>query len=53
MLLPCNVVVRRNGTQTIVAAMEPLAAMRLARNADLEPVDAEARERIARAVKNI
>ena len=52
-LLPCNVVVRRDGNHTIVAAMEPLAAMRLAGNADLEPVAAEARDRIERAVANI
>ena len=50
-LLPCNVVVRRDGEQTIIAAMEPLAAMRLAGNPDLEPVASEARERIERAVK--
>ena len=34
----------------MVAAMEPLAAMRLAGNPDLEPVAGEARERIERAV---
>lgn len=52
-LLPCNVVVRRDGDRTIIAAMEPLAAMRLAGNADLEPLAAEARERIERAVASI
>lgn len=49
-LLPCNVVVRADGDGVVVAAMEPLAAMRLAGNPALEPLAAEARERIERAV---
>jgi hypothetical protein len=49
-LLPCNVVVRANGDQTRVAAMEPLSAMQLAGNDDLQPIASEARERIERAV---
>jgi uncharacterized protein (DUF302 family) len=52
-LLPCNVVVRRDGDQTVIAAMEPLAAMALAANPDLEPIATEARERIERAVASI
>ena len=52
-LLPCNVVVRRDGDQTVIAAMEPLAAMALAGNPDLEPIATEARERIERAVESI
>jgi uncharacterized protein (DUF302 family) len=52
-LLPCNVVVRRDGQQTIVAAMEPLAAMHLAGNPDLEPLATEARERVERAVTSL
>jgi uncharacterized protein (DUF302 family) len=50
-LLPCNVVVREQGGQVIVAAMEPLAAMQLAGNAGLATIAAEARERIERAVR--
>jgi uncharacterized protein (DUF302 family) len=50
-LLPCNVIVRRDGDATIVSAMEPLAAMRLAGNPDLEPLATEARERIERAMQ--
>lgn len=50
-LLPCNVVVREQGGQVVVAAMEPLAALRLANNAALAPIAAEARERIERAVR--
>ena len=52
-LLPCNVVVRRQGEQTHVAAMEPAAALRLADNPDLEPLAHEAQERITRAVERI
>jgi uncharacterized protein (DUF302 family) len=52
-LLPCNVVVRRHGEQTHVAAMEPAAALRLADNPDLEPLAKEAQERITRAVERI
>ena len=49
-LLPCNVVVRAGDGTTHVAAMEPMAALALADNADLEPLAREARERVARAV---
>lgn len=52
-LLPCNVVVRRDGDHTIVAAMEPLAAMRLAGNPALEPLASDARQRIERAVNSL
>lgn len=49
-LLPCNVVVRRENGATEVAAMEPTAALALAANPALEPLAAEAKERIERAV---
>jgi len=52
-LLPCNVVVRRDGERTVVAAMEPLAAMGLASNPALEPLAAAARERIERAMASL
>ncbi len=52
-LLPCNVVVRASGDATRVAAMEPLAAMALAGNPALEPIAAEARERLERAVASL
>lgn len=52
-LLPCNVVVRRDDECTVVAAMEPLAAMGLASNPALEPLAAAARERIERAVASL
>ena len=49
-LLPCNVVVRSVGQSTHIAAMEPLAALQLADNPELEPLATEARERIQIAV---
>lgn len=49
-LLPCNVVVRDAGDHTHVAAMEPLAALALAGNPELEPLATEAADRIRRAV---
>ena len=52
-LLPCNVVVRRDDERTVVAAMEPLAAMGLAANPALEPLAAAARERIERAMTSL
>ena len=50
-LLPCNVVVRRQDGQTHIAAMDPAAALRLAANPDLESLANEAQERITRAVE--
>ena len=50
-LLPCNVVVREQGGEVVVAAMEPLAALKLAANPELASIAAEARERIERAVR--
>ena len=52
-LLPCNVVVRSDGERTVVAAMEPLAAMGLASNPALKPLAAVARERIERALASL
>lgn len=52
-LLPCNVIVRADGDSTRVAAMEPLSAMQLAGNDELEPIAGEARERIERAVSSL
>jgi uncharacterized protein (DUF302 family) len=52
-LLPCNVVVRVEDGETHVAAMEPMAALALAGNPALEPLAAEAAERIRRAVSSL
>lgn len=52
-LLPCNVVVRSQEGVTYVSAMEPLSALQLADNPELEPIAHEARERLERALENI
>jgi uncharacterized protein (DUF302 family) len=52
-LLPCNVVVRRREGATYVAAMEPMSALQLAGNPELEPIALEARERLQRAIERL
>ena len=52
-LLPCNVVVRRREDSTYVAAMEPMSALQLAGNPELEPIAREAPERLERAIERI
>ena len=52
-LLPCNVVVWREGDRTILAATEPLAALALAGNSELEPIATEARDRLQRAIASV
>ena len=52
-LLPCNVVVRADGSSIHVSAMEPTAAMQLAANPALASLAAEARERLERALARI
>jgi uncharacterized protein (DUF302 family) len=53
-VLPCNVVVRSiDDTTTLVEAFDPAAMMGLADNPALEPVAAEARERITAALDSL
>ena len=49
-LLPCNVVIRADGTGTIIEAMDPQAALGLIDLADVAAVGAEAREKLLRVV---
>lgn len=49
-LLPCNVVLREEGGQTVVEAMDPLTAFGIVDNLTVAPVASEARERLARAI---
>lgn len=51
LLLPCNVVLRDDGSGALtVAAMDPEVMVTATGNADLEPVAAEARRRLAAAL---
>ena len=52
-LLPCNVVVRRDQGSTYVSAMEPISALELAANSGLEPIAREASKRIKRAIERV
>ena len=52
-LLPCNVVLREDGTETIVEAMDPLAVLALANEPGIEPIATEARARLERAIVSL
>ncbi len=50
-LLPCNVVLREDGDQTIVEVMDPSAVMSLVRDPAIAAIAAEASARLRRAVE--
>ena len=55
LLLPCNVIIRAGdgpGT-TVIAAMDPVAALGLTGNATLRPVADEVKARLARALAGV
>jgi uncharacterized protein (DUF302 family) len=52
-LLPCNVVLRQEGEDTIVEAMDPLAVVGIARSIDVKQVAVEARERLGRVIASL
>jgi uncharacterized protein (DUF302 family) len=52
-LLPCNVVVRVDGDETVVEAMDPRAALGLVEEPAVADVAAEARARLIRMVQAI
>ncbi len=52
-LLPCNVVLREEGTETIVEAMDPLAALGIVDAPGVQPVAEEATERLQRAISSL
>jgi len=52
-LLPCNVVLRDDGGETIVEAMDPLAVLGIVDDPAIRPVAAEARERLERAIATL
>ena len=52
-LLPCNVVLRADGPDTIVEALDPMAALGLIDSPGVRPVAEEARARLERALKTL
>ena len=55
LLLPCNVVVYADDTPgtSVVAAMDPVEALRLTGNDEIEPVAAEVRQCLVRALESL
>ena len=51
LLLPCNVVVRTAGGQTIVEALDPQVMVEVTKQEDLEPVAREAARRLTAALR--
>lgn len=50
LLLPCNVIVYRDGGDTVVAALDPATMVELTDNPGLEEVADEARTRLGRVI---
>jgi uncharacterized protein (DUF302 family) len=50
-LLPCNVVLREDGPDTIVEAMDPMAALGIVDAPGIRPVAEEAKARLERAIR--
>jgi len=50
-LLPCNVVLREDGPDTIVEAMDPAAALGIVETAGIRPVAEEAKARLERVIE--
>ena len=49
-LLPCNVVIREDGADTIVEAMDPIAALGIVDAPGVRPIAEEAAARLGRAI---
>ncbi|MDH4142105.1 MAG: DUF302 domain-containing protein [Chloroflexota bacterium] len=52
-LLPCNVVLREVGPDTVVEAMDPMAALGLVDDPAIRPVAMEARDRLTRVIASL
>lgn len=52
-LLPCNVVLREDGAETIVEVMDPMAVLGTAQTPGIQPVAEEAAARLKRAVASL
>lgn len=55
LLLPCNVIVYRadDPSRSVVAALDPVAALRLTGNETVQPIAEEVRDRLMRVLENI
>lgn len=53
LLLPCNVVVRRDGDRTVVQALDPQVMVSLPGRPELQPVADEAAQRLAAALQAV
>ena len=52
-LLPCNIVVRKSGKDTIVEAMDPLAVMGLVGKPEVAKLGSQVRERLERVLASL
>jgi uncharacterized protein (DUF302 family) len=52
-LLPCNVVLRQDGADTIVEAMDPMAALGIVEAPGIRPIAEEATARLERAIASL
>jgi uncharacterized protein (DUF302 family) len=52
-LLPCNVVLRQDGPETIVEAMDPMAALGIVKRVAVRAVAEEAKARLERAIETL
>ncbi len=52
-LLPCNVVLREDGAETIVEAMDPMAALGIVEAPGVRAIAEEAKARLARAIATL
>jgi uncharacterized protein (DUF302 family) len=50
-LLPCNVVVRADGPDTIVEVMDPVAALSFVKSTAIRPIADEAKARLERVIE--
>lgn len=53
LLLPCNVVVRTDGDQTVVEALDPHVMVTMAQHPDLAPIADDAARRLAAALETL
>lgn len=53
LLLPCNVVVRRHGGETLVEAVDPTALLGIVHKPELKALGAQASEKIQRALDQL